>query len=61
VLINTEKHVILETSHPSPFSAHRWFLWSQCFKQTNEILERNWNTPINWEIKDHDEQMSLEM
>jgi uracil-DNA glycosylase len=27
VLINTEKHVILETSHPSPFSAHRWFLW----------------------------------
>lgn len=61
VLINTEKHVILETSHPSPFSAHRWFLWSQCFKQTNEILERNWKSPINWEISDHDEQMTLWM
>jgi uracil-DNA glycosylase len=59
VLINTEQHVILETSHPSPFSAHRWFLWSQCFKQTNEILERNWQTPINWEIKDNDEQMTF--
>jgi len=59
VLINTEQHVILETSHPSPFSAHRWFLWSQCFKKTNEILERNWKQPINWEIKDNDEQMSF--
>lgn len=61
VLINTEKHVILETTHPSPFSAHRWYLWSQCFKQTNEILEKYWKTPIDWEIKDHDEQMSLGM
>lgn len=61
ILINTEKHVILETSHPSPFSAHRWFLWSQCFKQTNEILERNGKNPINWEIKDNNEQMSLWM
>lgn len=59
VLINTEKHVILESSHPSPFSAHRWFLWSQCFKKTNEILEKQWKTPINWEIRDNDEQMSF--
>jgi uracil-DNA glycosylase len=59
ILIDTQKHVILETSHPSPFSAHRWFLWSQCFKQTNEILERNWNTPIDWEIKDNDKQMTF--
>lgn len=60
-LINTEKHVILESSHPSPFSAHRWFLWSQCFQKTNEILERQWKAPINWEIRDNDEQMSFWM
>jgi uracil-DNA glycosylase len=61
VLINTEKHVILETTHPSPFSAYRGFLGSQCFKKTNEILEENGNTPINWEIADNNEQMSLGM
>lgn len=60
-LINTEKHVILETTHPSPFSAYRWFLWSQCFKKTNEILEKNWKQAINWQITDNDEQMSLWM
>lgn len=49
-LIDTSKHYILETSHPSPFSAHRWFLWSDCFKKTNEILEQNWKTQINWQI-----------
>ncbi len=49
-LIDTSKHYVLETTHPSPFSAHRWFLWSDCFKQTNEILIKNWKTPINWQI-----------
>jgi len=59
ILIDTNKHVILESSHPSPFSAHRWFLWSQCFKQCNEILESHWNTIINWEIKNNNDQMNF--
>lgn len=50
-LIDEKKHFILKTTHPSPFSAHRWFLWSNCFKETNEILEKIWKKPINWEIK----------
>ena len=50
-LIDKNKHFILKTSHPSPFSANRWFLWSNCFKETNEILEKIWKKPINWEIK----------
>jgi len=49
-LIDTNKHFVLETTHPSPFSAHRWFLWSNCFKQTNQILKQNWKKEINWEI-----------
>jgi len=49
-LIDTSKHFILETTHPSPFSAHKWFIWSNCFKTTNEILKKNWKDEINWQI-----------
>jgi uracil-DNA glycosylase len=49
-LIDIKKHYILETTHPSPFSAYRWFLWSNCFKKTNEILKQNWKKEINWKI-----------
>lgn len=37
-LIDESKHHILETTHPSPFSAHRGFLWCRHFSQVNEIL-----------------------
>ena len=50
-LIDTNKHYILKTTHPSPFSAYRWFLWSNCFKETNKILKENWKKEINWKIK----------
>lgn len=50
-LIDTSKHIVLETTHPSPFSAHRWFLWSNCFKEVNKILKERWEKEIDWEIK----------
>jgi len=50
-LIDTNKHYILKTTHPSPFSAYRWFLWSNCFEETNKILKENWEKEINWKIK----------
>ena len=49
-LIDTRKHYILETTHPSPFSAHRWFLWSKHFSKTNEILKKLGKEEINWEL-----------
>lgn len=49
-LIDTSKHFVLETTHPSPFSAYKWFLGSGCFSKTNEILKREWKKEINWEI-----------
>ncbi|MDD2871832.1 MAG: uracil-DNA glycosylase [Candidatus Gracilibacteria bacterium] len=49
-LIDTKKHFVLETTHPSPFSAHRGFLGSNCFKETNELLIKNGKIPINWQI-----------
>lgn len=48
VLINQDKHLVLETTHPSPFSAYRWFLGSKPFSQTNTYLEEKWKKPINW-------------
>jgi len=45
-LIDTTKHFVLKTSHPSPFSAHKWFLWSWCFSKTNELLHCQNKSPI---------------
>lgn len=47
-LIDSNKHHILKTTHPSPFSAYRWFLWSNCFIETNKILKKNSKKEIDW-------------
>jgi uracil-DNA glycosylase len=41
-------HVILKTSHPSPFSAHKGFIGSGIFQQCNEELEKMNKKPISW-------------
>ena len=37
-LIDDSKHLILEAAHPSPFSAHRWFLGCRHFSKVDEYL-----------------------
>ena len=49
-IIDINRHYILETTHPSPFSAHRWFLGSKHFSKTNEILKKTNKEIINREI-----------
>ena len=49
-LIDSEKHYVLETSHPSPFSAYRGFLGCKHFSKTNEILTKNNQKPIDWNL-----------
>lgn len=49
-LINNPNHLVLITSHPSPFSARRGFLGSNHFIKTNEFLSNNGLEEINWEI-----------
>ncbi|MBF0913672.1 uracil-DNA glycosylase [Candidatus Gracilibacteria bacterium] len=49
-LIDEKKHFILKTTHPSPFSAHRGFIGSDCFKKTNEILEKIGKEKIDWKL-----------
>lgn len=47
-LINNNKHLVLETSHPSPLWSYRWFLWSNCFWECNNYLEKKWIWKIKW-------------
>lgn len=49
-LIDTNKHYIIESAHPSPLSASRGFFGSKPFSKTNDILIKLGRTPINWQI-----------
>ncbi|MGL5755200.1 MAG: uracil-DNA glycosylase [Paraclostridium sp.] len=49
-LIDTEKHYIIESAHPSPLSASRGFFGSKPFSKTNEILVSLGKAPIDWQI-----------
>jgi uracil-DNA glycosylase len=47
-LINTSKHLVLRSVHPSPLSAHRGFFGNHQFSRTNEYLIANGKEPIIW-------------
>lgn len=49
-IIDRNKHYVLETTHPSPFSAHRGFLGSKHFSKCNDFLKANNQEIINWTI-----------
>jgi len=48
ILIDTKKHLVIESAHPSPFSAYNWFLWSKPFSKTNDYLKKIWKKEIDW-------------
>jgi uracil-DNA glycosylase len=50
ILINAGDHLILKTTHPSPFSAHKGFLGCNHFKLTNDYLQLKNIKPINWNL-----------
>lgn len=47
-LINTKKHLVLESAHPSPLSAYNGFFGCNHFIKANEYLKNNNKTPICW-------------
>ena len=51
-LIDTSKHFVLETGHPSPLSANRgyWF-GNKHFSKTNSLLRQVAETAIEWELQ----------
>jgi uracil-DNA glycosylase len=49
-MIDTQKHIIIRSVHPSPLSAHRGFFGSKPFSKTNDALIALGETPINWQL-----------
>ena len=50
-LITNHNHFIIESPHPSPFSAYNGFFGSKPFSKTNNYLISKGIKPINWQIK----------
>lgn len=58
-LIDTSRHRVLESPHPSPLSAHRGFFGNHHFSLANAFLAEQGRTPIDWQLPDHaDERAS---
>lgn len=51
-LIGTERHVIIQSAHPSPLSARNGFFGSRPFSAINKALRRMGKSEIDWQIPD---------
>ena len=48
--ITNPKHLVIESAHPSPFSARNGFFGSKPFSKTNDFLIKNNMKPIDWDL-----------
>ena len=48
LLINQNKHHIIQSAHPSPFSVYRGFFGSKPFSKINNYLSEKGKNPIVW-------------
>ncbi|MCS6832195.1 MAG: uracil-DNA glycosylase [Flammeovirgaceae bacterium] len=46
--IDAQKHLILQSAHPSPLSASKGFFGNKHFSKANDYLIRQGKTPIDW-------------
>ena len=49
-LITNPIHYIIESTHPSPFSANHGFFGSKPFSKTNNFLKKNGIKEIDWKV-----------
>lgn len=49
-LIKNNKHLIIESAHPSPLSASRGFFGTKPFSRANEFLKENGIEPPTWRV-----------
>jgi uracil-DNA glycosylase len=52
--VDTSKHTVIRTSHPSPLGATKTaspFLGSKCFSRTNAALNKMGKDPIDWNVE----------
>ncbi|HHD81676.1 MAG TPA: uracil-DNA glycosylase [Campylobacterales bacterium] len=48
--IDTKKHKIIKSAHPSPLSAYRGFFGNKPFSRTNSFLEQHGKSKIDWQL-----------
>lgn len=48
--IDRSRHKVLESSHPSPFAAHKGFFGSRPFSASNAFLMQEGMDPVSWDI-----------
>lgn len=49
-LVDTRRHVVIESPHPSPLSAHRGFFGSKPFSRANAALVEAGREPVDWRL-----------
>lgn len=49
--IDTAHHCVLKAPHPSPFSAYQGFFGCRHFSITNQYLEKNGKSPVDWRVE----------
>ena len=48
--VDSQKHLVLKASHPSPFSADRGFFGCKHFSKANAYLKEHGQIEINWSV-----------
>ncbi|MEC8623791.1 MAG: uracil-DNA glycosylase [Bdellovibrionota bacterium] len=51
--LNRKRHLVLESPHPSPFSAHRGFLGNKHFSKVNLYLDKMGLKKVDWSLPEH--------
>lgn len=51
-LVDETRHVVLESAHPSPLSAHNGFFGSRPFSRANAALVEAGRAPVDWRLPD---------
>jgi uracil-DNA glycosylase len=49
-LIDTTRHTVIESAHPSPLSAHNGFFGSRPFSRANAALQAAGRDPVDWSV-----------
>lgn len=49
-LIDSTRHLVLKSVHPSPLSAHRGFIGNGHFSRANQFLRERGIAPVDWQL-----------
>lgn len=55
-MIDTSKHIVITSPHPSPLSAYRGFFGSKPFSKANDALEEMGQETIDWQLPENPEK-----